>query len=257
MRPFSRVFGVTAASLTVALAVACGGKTTGEGVSSSTTGSGTGTSTGTLSNVSSSRSSTEACVEFEPLASELTCTTNSDCTSVNTGLVCADTCACGGTPINNAGAARYTAVTPPSTAECACPFFGEPMCVKGQCVAFDDAAVDAGFDGPISPPPPEDAGCFDLDVSSYPVACKTSADCIVVIAGELCADTCYCPDATISASAQAQYDQAAQAIPPMTGACGCPIEPVPSCIQNQCVICDTGGEPPAVCLDADAGATGH
>ena len=82
----------------------------------------------------SGSSSGEACVDFQLNPSDVVCSHDSDCGSVNTGLLCPYECLCGGTPANQFAVSALQAATasfPPLG--CLCPSFGQPVCVSGRC----------------------------------------------------------------------------------------------------------------------------
>jgi hypothetical protein len=217
---------------------------------------------------------TGECVDVTVTPDELSCDRDSDCTGVTTGEVCADTCDCGGTAVNNTGANLIaTQVEGLENGECACPAFGTPTCVGRVCTlcgfgpnppagcpndcsfgldgcdggAPDTGIVDGGFDVSVVDAPLEDTGmaCVDIDLATYSTTCQTADDCMVIQSGELCNGDCFCGGSTVSASEAARYNAAVASITP--GACGCPVFGDPQCLNGQCVLCEGSNQPPA-CL---------
>jgi hypothetical protein len=99
------------------------------------------------------------CVEVTVSAGDVACNQDSDCTEATTGSICADTCDCGGTAVNNRGAERIAIeVQGLENGACACPAFGSSTCVNHVCTL-------CGF-GPSPAPgcPTEcDDGIFECD----------------------------------------------------------------------------------------------
>ena len=76
----------------------------------------------------------------------------------------------------------------------------------------------------------KDAGtCVDIALSSYDLSCTQTSDCIPIYAGQLCDGNCACPNATVNASGQSQYEQAISGL--TLGICGCPASSPPSASQ--------------------------
>ena len=120
---------LSAGLVLVALAVACGGRTTGDGSGSgSDSGSGTGVGTG------SSMGSGGKCVSVEITPYDTACSADDDCTLTVSGAVCAGQCGCGSTPVNMAAASRIESQTSGVSLEgCPCVDPGEARCLGGQC----------------------------------------------------------------------------------------------------------------------------
>jgi hypothetical protein len=84
------------------------------------------------------------CVDVDLSTYDTSCTQDSDCVEINAGEICPrTTCLCGGSAVNVSEQARYEAAIAPIVAAdsapspmpfvCGCPFFGNPVCAKGQC----------------------------------------------------------------------------------------------------------------------------
>jgi hypothetical protein len=277
------VFGAVPTLAIVALAAACGGETLGTpgpgpgtnpGVDAGTTPPGSGGGSGIIigsgggSGEGSGGGSSE-CVNVEVTPAALACSTDSDCTLIASGTVCADECQCPNTPVNEAAATAYENGIPKSGGPpiaCACPAEVAPQCIGGQCTTCGDLTpcgttiedagppiiiVDAGppsFDS--GPPIIEDGGvfedgstgtCVDIDLSTYDQSCNTTSDCIDILSGEVCDGTCDCFGSPVNISEQARYDQAISGIE--FAECGCPAFPPPQCIGGMCLNCGDPSNP--------------
>jgi hypothetical protein len=79
------------------------------------------------------------CVDVDLTTYDQTCRADSDCIEVTAGEICADSCECGGSAINQNDAQRYANATDGITTEaCPCPYFGNPRCVAGSCAICPD-----------------------------------------------------------------------------------------------------------------------
>jgi len=91
----------------------------------------------------------QACVDIVLSTYDQSCNQASDCMTIQAGEVCNGDCACGGSPVNISGQARYDqAVSGIRFEGCPCPASPPPACIAGTCVS-------CGF-GPGQP-----AGCPD------------------------------------------------------------------------------------------------
>jgi hypothetical protein len=112
-----------------------------------TTGSDGSTDSSTDSSTGDENVAVDAgqCVDIDPSTYDQTCNNAADCFLIQTGEVCSGSCACGGTPVNVSGEARYDkAVSGIKFAECPCA--SKPVgCVAGTC-AFcgPDGCSDGG-----------------------------------------------------------------------------------------------------------------
>ncbi len=202
--------------LLVLVHAACGGQTTDGGTGSSTPGT-------------TSSSTSDMCINFELEPGDLACTSDTDCTSVNTGEICDGSCAvsnagCGLTPANEAAAARWTMATAPlsrSDSGCPCLNPGGICGAGGMCVA-----------APRMPyRPANDAGTCGAPVPASATSCTTASDCVVVPNGTCCDDVCYCYSSAVNASAG--FSGAEDACQP---ACSCPPSGAAACVSGQCTI---------------------
>jgi hypothetical protein len=76
-----------------------------------------------------------ACVNIDVTTYDQSCTTSADCVEITSGMVCTGDCTCGGAVINVDGQSRYDQqIAGIMTGLCACPTFGEPVCVQDRCV---------------------------------------------------------------------------------------------------------------------------
>lgn len=106
----------------------------------------------------------------------------------------------------------------------------------------------------------EDAGCTEVEASSYDQSCKSDSDCVVVNVGNACAEcifACAQSVGAINAGAMAQYNADVAKTPAGVAECNCPSEGIviPCCHGGQCHVdneCSSQGGPTA----ADAGADG-
>jgi hypothetical protein len=109
---------------------------------------GTVTSDGSTGDETVTVDAKSTCVEIDLASYDQSCNTASDCTLIETGLVCSGSCNCGGSPINVSGEAQYEKATSGITfEECPCAEEGPLQCVGGTCTLCSG-----------SPPPP---GCPD------------------------------------------------------------------------------------------------
>ncbi len=196
-----------------------------------------------------------ACVDINAASYDTSCTTASDCTTIQTGTVCSGSCGCGGTPVNTSGLARYQAATSGLSFE-ACPCAELPIgCVNGQCTTCmftttSGACTDGGETGFDAGPEAGDTGggdgggktCVNIDVSSYDQSCNSAMDCFVIGTGDVCSGSCDCPDTPVNVSGQAQYNAAIAGI--KFGMCGCPVRGSLACLGGMCALCGLPGQPP-------------
>lgn len=115
---------------------------------------------------------------------------------------------------------------------------GNPSATGGSSGAAGSGPTDGGTP----------ARCVSVDPSSYDQSCNQASDCVYVIAGQVCNQTCNCGNALINATSRPQYEQAIASI--RLSQCFCPNEPVPQCIHHECVIPPSDAGTPA----SDAGA---
>ena len=75
------------------------------------------------------------CVDVSLSSFSTSCSQDSDCIQVTTGMLCSDSCLCGGSSINETDEAEYDQLISPLQGgpPCACPYFGQPTCVQSQC----------------------------------------------------------------------------------------------------------------------------
>jgi hypothetical protein len=253
------------------LACACGGRTllseslgpgnvvpgedSGVGVSEAGTGIGI------------SADSASSCVFIVVAASDLACGSDQDCVLIRSGDVCPGDCGCGDSAVNTAAANRYQSeAASVASADCPCPFSGEPRCLGGSCtlcastpgqpagcddsgvitvedsgVAFADAGeFDTGeFDTGI---PEMDSGlltvdgsqCVYVDPSSYDRSCTQASDCFVIQTGDVCEGQCACGGLPVNVSGQSRYDEETNGV--SFGQCFCPYEGTLLCIGKSCVL---------------------
>jgi hypothetical protein len=243
----------------VGFASACEGKTIGgEGEGA---GGVPGEDSGIHADSGIGTSATESgstCVDIEVASSDLSCSSDQDCSLIRTGEVCNGQCDCGDTPVNAAASARYRSETASLvTEDCPCDDPGEPRCLGGQCtlcgfgpnapLGCNDAGVttteDSGFatvDGgePDTGTWATDGGtCVDIDLSTYDQSCNQATDCIVIRAGEVCSGQCACDDplnplTVVNASEQSRYEQATSGID-LDAVCPCPPATL-QCVGNMC-----------------------
>jgi hypothetical protein len=131
------------------------------------------------------------------------------------GGVAGAACKAAGGTCTGTGAATCANQAPEADQDC------NPDRNPGGSFCCLDAATDAGT-------------CVDISVSSYDVSCTQTSDCISIYAGQLCDGDCDCPNATVNASGQSQYDQAISGL--QLGLCGCPDFPPPECVSGKCVL---------------------
>jgi hypothetical protein len=127
-----------------------------------------------------------------------------------------------------------------------------PSSVGGEAAAADDAssAVDGSAtihaaatldggdraDGPTADAGATDGGlCVNVDLSTYDRSCDTASDCIYIAAGTICSGACACGNAVVNAAGQARYQQTLAPLP-RGPVCHCPNEPIPQCVEGECVI---------------------
>jgi hypothetical protein len=85
----------------------------------------------------------------------------------------------------------------------------------------------------------EDAGCTEIQASSYDQSCKTDSDCVTVNVGNACAECVFaCAEnvGAINAGAMAQYNADVAKTPAGVASCNCPSEGivVSCCRSGQC-----------------------
>jgi hypothetical protein len=75
------------------------------------------------------------CVDIDPSKYPDSCSDDSDCVDVTTGMICTGGCACGGTAMSKSGLTEYQQATQGvQTGECPCPSGGMPRCVQNECI---------------------------------------------------------------------------------------------------------------------------
>jgi hypothetical protein len=76
-----------------------------------------------------------ACVNVDLSTYDQSCQTSSDCADITSGEICAGSCECGGSAINNSGLARYQATIAAlgTSSECPCPADGALACIQNKC----------------------------------------------------------------------------------------------------------------------------
>jgi hypothetical protein len=85
----------------------------------------------------------------------------------------------------------------------------------------------------------EDAGCTEIQASSYDQTCTSHSDCVTVNVGNACEEcvfACGISVGAISVEAMAQYAADVDKTPAAVVSCGCPSEQVirPCCRSGQC-----------------------
>ena len=190
------------------------------------------------------------CVDIEVVSSDLSCGSDRDCAVVRTGEVCSGQCSCGDTAVNATASARFQSDTASLTLEaCPCAFPGEARCLGGQCTlcgpgptagcndAGTIAAEDSGtgiVDGGTGTSTADGSKCVEIDLSTYDQSCNQASDCIRIQTGEVCSGQCACGGAPVNISEAARYEQATKGL--ASGLCNCPVELVPQCVGNRCVL---------------------
>ena len=99
-----------------------------------------------------------------------------------------------------------------------------------------------------------DAGCSEIEASSYDQTCTGDSDCVTVSVGDPCMECVFaCGEnvGAINASAMAQYKADVAKTPAAVAACGCPLYLHPSkcCRSGQC-------HADSECLSPDPGDAG-
>jgi hypothetical protein len=235
MRPFrGRLHPVLLTLSFLGLAAACGGKVAG-GDTAGDGGKGNGGDSG------------GACVTVLPSAFSQSCNTAADCTVVQTGTLCQNSCDCGNTVISTASLTQYNAaVQSIDFSGCPCPSPAQPECVNGTCTLCEPgedcdvtSEVDASADANV---------CVDLEPSMFDTSCTTTADCLEVTLGEICSSGCLCGGSAINAMDEAKYEQA---VAPVSQGelCACPYLGSPVCVGGTCIVCGPGTSQPG-CPDA-------
>ena len=255
----------------VVFLLACGGKESGRGASSGSSsgaasgsssgaaGAGGGSSTGTSagasgaasgsssasSGISSSGSSQPMCVDIDLSTYDQSCQSPSDCIVVAGGRHCVGQCLCGGATVNRSEGARYqSAIAGLSPGVCGCPAEVSPSCLGNRCTLCSGTASD----------PPEcavtDGGaCVEIVPTNFDQSCAVASDCVEIVPGTVCPDTCPCGGATIASKDLGRYQALTAGL--LHGECPCPFLGTPTCVQNQCINC--GGiqqlNPPSGCGD--------
>jgi hypothetical protein len=97
--------------------------------------------------------------------------------------------------------------------------------------------------------------CLDLVITPEDTACNTDQDCMLGVAGVLCAVPCGCNSTPLNETAAAVFASAIANFglpPPMGCPGGCPDFGQPRCLGGQCTLCRVGEENPPGCIE-DAG----
>jgi hypothetical protein len=223
--------------------LACSGRTvgtvSGDGGSSSSSGGG-----------SSSGSGGGSCVDIVVSSFDTSCQQDTDCVPITAGEICPGTCPCGGSAINASDQARYQqTLSSVQTGFCGCPEEPLPRCLQNVCTVCHGAPGDP----PACNIETADAGqvdaqvCVNIDLSSYDQSCQTTMDCIGITSGRICTGDCACGGSVINVSGEARYQATIAGV--MTEACPCVADGVPTCVQNQCILCTFGPNAPPGCPD--------
>ncbi len=76
--------------------------------------------------------------------------------------------------------------------------------------------------------------CGTIKASDYDQTCTTDTDCTTVYEGDLCAQSCQCPNAAINMDVTAQYEADFEKKVSVPEGCPCPSGPSPRCNAGVC-----------------------